>query len=111
IMHPVVSYLVSFLREHKIVDYILGIDSHPQLISRSYNIVGFLIVTSTYTDLDTDTIWKTVIESQDPRTVAEVLVMFKKTFHMHQLEALLYLCSKLLDLPLDCFDARMIEYC
>lgn len=110
-MHPVVSYLVSFLRKHRIVDYILGIGSHPQLISRSFNIVGFLIVTSTYTDLDTDTIWNTVIESQDPRTVAEVLTMFTKTFHMHTLAALLYLCSKLLDLPLDRFDGRMIEYC
>lgn len=111
IMHPVVSYLVAFLREHKIVDYVLGIDSHPQLISRSYNIVGFLIVTSTYTDVDTDTIWETVVESQDPRTVAEVLGMFSKIFQMHQLPALLYLCSKLLDLPLDRFDGRMIEHC
>ncbi|RJE26267.1 hydrolase [Aspergillus sclerotialis] len=110
IMHPVVSYLVAFLREHKIVDYVLGIDSHPQLISRSYNIVGFLIVTSTYTDVDTDTIWETVIESQDPRTVSEVLGMFSKIFQMHQLEALLYLSSKLLDLPLDRFDGRMIEH-
>ena len=110
IMHPVVSYLVAFLREHRIVDYILGIDSHPQLISRSFNIVGFLIVTSTYTDVDTDTIWETVTESQDPRTVSEVLGMFSKIFHMHQLEALLHLSSKLLDLPLDRFDGRMIEH-
>lgn len=107
----VVRYLVSMLREHKIVDYILGIDSHPQLISRSGNIVGFLAVTSTYTDLDTDTIWKTVVESQDPRTVTEVLVMFTRIFHMLISADLLYLCSKLLELELDRFDARMIEFC
>lgn len=109
--HPVIRYLVSFLRENQIVDYVLGVDSHPQLIGRSANIVGFLVVTSTYTDLDTDTIWKTVVESQDPRTVAEVLGMFTKVFHILQPRALLYLCSKLLELPLDRFDARMVEFC
>ncbi|PWY93275.1 ubiquitin C-terminal hydrolase [Aspergillus sclerotioniger CBS 115572] len=111
--HPVVQYLVGFLRQNRIVEYIVGIDSHPQLISRSGNIVGFLVVTSTYTDADTDTIWKTVTESPDPRTVSEVLGMLGKTFHMHlpTSPALLYLCSKLLDLPLSRFDARMIDFC
>ncbi|KAH3559095.1 hypothetical protein KXW20_006175 [Aspergillus fumigatus] len=111
--HPLVRFLVGFLRENKIVDYIVGVDSHPQLISRSGNVVGFLIVTSTYGDLDTDTVWKTVTESQDPRTVSEVLGMLTRTFHMHSplSSALIYLCSKLLELPLSRFDARMVEFC
>ncbi|KAF7115388.1 hypothetical protein CNMCM5793_002204 [Aspergillus hiratsukae] len=111
--HPLVQFLVSFLRENKIVDYIVGVDSHPQLISRSGNVVGFLIVTSTYGDIDTDTIWKTVTQSQDPRTVSEVLGMLTRTFHMHSAlsPALLYLCSKLLELPLSRFDTRMVEFC
>ncbi|RHZ67719.1 putative ubiquitin C-terminal hydrolase [Aspergillus thermomutatus] len=111
--HPLVRFLVGFLRENKIVDYIVGVDSHPQLISRSGNVVGFLIVTSTYGDIDTDTIWKTVTQSQDPRTVSEVLGMLTRTFHMHSAlsPALLYLCSKLLELPLAQFDARMVEFC
>ncbi|XHG03146.1 hypothetical protein AWENTII_006465 [Aspergillus wentii] len=113
IEHAVVQYLVRFLRDNKIVDYIVGIDSHPQLISRSGNIVGFLVVTSTYTDADTDTIWETVTQSQDPRTVSEVLGMLTKTFPMHMpgSPSLLYLCSKLLDLPLNRFDARMVDFC
>ncbi|KAE8393246.1 hypothetical protein BDV23DRAFT_149795 [Aspergillus alliaceus] len=113
IEHPVVQYLVRFLREHEVVEYIVSIDSHPQLISRSGNIVGFLIVTSTYADTDTDTIWKAVTESPDPRTVSEVLRMLTRTFHMHlsTSPALLYLCSKLLDLPLARFDARMVDFC
>ncbi|OJJ67421.1 hypothetical protein ASPBRDRAFT_341882 [Aspergillus brasiliensis CBS 101740] len=112
-VHPVVQYLVGFLRQNRIVEYIVGIDSHPQLISRSGNIVGFLVVTATYTDADTDTIWKTVTESPDPRTVSEVLGMLSKTFQMHTSDspALIYLCSKLLDLPLARFDARMVDFC
>lgn len=113
IEHPIVQYLLRFLRRHKIVEYVVGIDSHPQLISRSGNIVGFLVVTSTYTDADTDTIWKTVTESQDPRAVSEVLGMLCRTIPMHEAAstALLYLCSKLLELPLSRFDSRMLEFC
>ncbi|KAE8407660.1 hypothetical protein BDV37DRAFT_5930 [Aspergillus pseudonomiae] len=113
IEHPVVQYLVRFLRENEIVEYIVSIDSHPQLISRSGNIVGFLIVTSTYTDTDTDTIWKAVTESSDPRTVSEILRMLTKTFQMHlpTSPALLCLCSKLLELPLSRFDSRMVDFC
>ncbi|KAK6813470.1 hypothetical protein RU639_011204 [Aspergillus parasiticus] len=113
IEHPVVQYLVRFLRENEIVEYIVSIDSHPQLISRSGNIVGFLIVTSTYTDTDTDTIWKAVTESPDPRTVSEILRMLTRTFQMHlpTSPALLCLCSKLLDLPLSRFDSRMVDFC
>ncbi|KAK2791273.1 hypothetical protein FQN52_004949 [Onygenales sp. PD_12] len=113
INHPIIQYLVKFLRDNRIVEYIVGVDSHPQLISRSGNVVGFLVVTSTYTDKDTDTIWDTVTESQDPRTVAEVLGMLTRTFTMHQSSsnALIYLCTKLIELPLNRFDARMLEYC
>ncbi|KAI9036388.1 putative ubiquitin C-terminal hydrolase [Aspergillus affinis] len=113
IENPVVQYLVGFLRENQIVEYLVGIDSHPQLISRSGNIVGFLIVTGTYADSDTDTIWTAAKESPDPRTVSEILGMLIRTFHMHLSvsPALIYLCSKLLDLPLARFDARMVEFC
>lgn len=111
--HPLVSFLVKFLRDNKILEYIVGIDSHPQLISRSGNVVGFLVVTSTYTDLDTDLIWKTVTESQDSRTVSEVLGMLTKTFPMHASTSpvLLDVCSKLLELPLNRFDGRMVDFC
>ncbi|KAL4889224.1 hypothetical protein BDV59DRAFT_187150 [Aspergillus ambiguus] len=110
---PVVQYLLKFLRENEIVQYIVGVDSHPQLISRSGNILGFLVVTGTYTDADTDTIWKTVTESPDARMVSEVLGMLTRTFNMHNASspALLYLCSKVLELPLFRFDPRMLEFC
>ncbi|KAL5003429.1 hypothetical protein BDV10DRAFT_154983 [Aspergillus recurvatus] len=110
--NPVVQFMLKILRESRIVEYMVSIESHPQLISRSHNIVGFLVVTGTYTDADTDTIWKTVTESPDPRTVSEVLGMLMKTFSLHHdLSGLLYLCSKLLELPLTHFDQRMVEFC
>ncbi|OGE53350.1 hypothetical protein PENARI_c008G00898 [Penicillium arizonense] len=106
-------YLVKLLREHKILDYLVGIDSHPQLLTRTSNIFGFLIMTHTYTDRDTDMIWKTITESQDDRTVSEVIKMLARTFPIHASRSapLLYVCSKLLELPLERFDNRIIELC
>lgn len=110
---PLIQYLVRFIKDNKLVDYLVGVDSHLQLIGRSSNIVGFLIVTSAYTDAETDIIWKTVTESQDRRVVSEVLNMLVRTFFMHPAAspALLYACTKVLALPLARFDARMIEFC
>ncbi|KAJ5630628.1 uncharacterized protein N7484_010728 [Penicillium longicatenatum] len=110
---PFVQYLVRFIRDNKIVNYLVGVDSHPQLITRSSNIVGFLIVTSSYTNSETDIIWKSVTDSQDSRIVSEVLSMLIKTFWMHPSTspALIYICAKVLELPLDRFDTRIIDIC
>jgi ubiquitin carboxyl-terminal hydrolase 34 len=110
---PLVQYLLKFLRDIQIIEYIVGVGSHPQIISRGGNIVGFFIVTNTYTDADTDTIWKAVTDGQDQRTVGEVLTMLGRTVVMHPStsHALLYLSSKLLELPISRFDQRMIEFC
>lgn len=113
LLMPFVQSLVQFIKENKIVDYLVSVDSHPQLISRSSNIVGFLVVTSTYTDRETDIIWKAVTESQDSRIVSEILTMLVRTFFMHTTAspALLYICEKVSELPLARFDPRMLEFC
>ncbi|KAJ5939410.1 hypothetical protein N7466_002544 [Penicillium verhagenii] len=110
---PFVQHLVHFILDNKIVNYLVGVDSHPQLISRCSNIVGFLIVTSNYTNSETDIIWETLIHSQDSRIVSEVSAMLVRTFWMHRREApaLIYICDKILELPMDRLDAGFIEIC
>ena len=46
--HPVMRYLADFLLYGNVVDYIVSVDSHPQLIARSGNIIGFLVVLLSY---------------------------------------------------------------
>ena len=110
---PEIQYLVRLLRSNKFVDYLVGVESHPQLICRSSNIVGFLVVASSYTNLETDVIWKAVTESQDSRIISEVLAMLTRTLYMHSTAspALLYICEKVLRLPLERFDANVLEFC
>ncbi|KAI9723365.1 MAG: hypothetical protein M1812_001249 [Candelaria pacifica] len=110
INHPVMQYLASFILENKLVDYIVGIDSHPQLIARSGNIVGFLVVNFKYTSHESDAIWHTVATSQDPRVVAAILTMLESILNTCEYGVLIYLCKKLNELPLHAFDAKMIDY-
>ena len=107
---PLVRFLVKFIQNTKLVEYIVGVESHPQLLSRSPNVIGFLCVTLTYSESDSDTIWRTVSQSQDPRTIAEVLFVLKSILPMSQLPAMLYLCDKLMTLPIHRFDNRTIEF-
>lgn len=110
IQHPVVRYLSDFVLVNRLVDYIVGVESHPQLITRSANIVGFLVVTRKYTERESDAIWKTVSASQDPRVVDATLSMLTGIFNIASYPHLLYLCRKLTESPLQAFDSRMIIY-
>jgi ubiquitin carboxyl-terminal hydrolase 34 len=109
--HPVLLHFANFILQNKLVDYIVGIGSHPEIIAESFNIVGFLIATKTYTNQQTETIWQTVMTSQDPRVVEAILRMLIQIINLYDYESLLYLCKKVEELPLEAFTAAMRDYC
>lgn len=109
--HPVLLHFANFILQNKLVDYIVGIGSHPEIIVESFNIVGFLIATKTYTNRQTNTIWQTVMTSQDPRVVEAILRMLIQIINLYDYESLLYLCKKVEELPLEAFTATMRDYC
>lgn len=99
--HTVMQYLAEFLLHGRVVDYIISVDSHPQLISRSGNIVGFLVVTRRWTDSQSDDIWRTVSNSPDPRVVTAMMVMLRGIIALMQPSDHLYLCQKIHDVPIE----------
>jgi ubiquitin carboxyl-terminal hydrolase 34 len=109
--HPLLLHFSDFILENKLVDYIVGIGSHPEIISESSNIIGFLIATKTYTSRETDTIWQTVATSQDPRVVEAIIRMLHAVINLQDYESLLYICQKLGELSLESFTPCMREYC
>ena len=111
VQQPIVKYLAHLILEDKLVEYLVGVESHPQLIVRSSNIVGFLIVAHRYTEAESDVIWKTVASSQDTRTIDAILTMIEGVLNIADYHILLYLCKQLNDLPIRAFDGRMTTYC
>lgn len=108
--HPTVRFLAKFIKENQLVEYVVGVDSHPQLIHRAYNVVGFLCVSKSYTDADTDHMWNTIVESQDPRTVHEVFNLLQNCFGVYDLPELYYVCRKLSDYPFQRFDLPVLQF-
>ncbi|KAH7374400.1 hypothetical protein BKA66DRAFT_174381 [Pyrenochaeta sp. MPI-SDFR-AT-0127] len=108
--HPVMQHLADFLLHGQVVDYIISVDSHPQLISRSGNIVGFLVVTHRWSDSQADAIWKTVSTNPDPRVVAATMTMLRGITNLMCASDHLYLCLKLHDLPIDRYTLDILRF-
>jgi ubiquitin carboxyl-terminal hydrolase 34 len=100
-------YLSDFLMRTGIVDYILGPTCHPEITATSFNIVGFLGVTKTYTAAQTDLLWQTLTSTQDPR-IAEALVrMMVRVTPLIQHGDLTFLLDKFRHISVDSFTPIM----
>ncbi|KAF8857285.1 ubiquitin C-terminal hydrolase-like protein [Acephala macrosclerotiorum] len=108
---PPLLYMANYVTRHQIVDYLVGIGSHPEIINESNNILGFLIVTKTYNSEQTDMIWQTVANSQDPRVVEAILRMICRCMHLADYDCLLYFSKKVSCIPLSSLTTPMREFC
>jgi ubiquitin carboxyl-terminal hydrolase 34 len=108
--HPVLQYLADVLLRGRVVDYIISVDSHPQLISRSGNIAGFLVVTNRWADSQADAIWSTVSHNPDPRVVTATMTMLRNIINLMNPSDHLYLCMKIHDLPIESFTLDILRF-
>jgi ubiquitin carboxyl-terminal hydrolase 34 len=109
--NPVLLYFADFMIQNKIMEYLVGVASHPEIINESYNILGFLIVTNTCTTSLVSTIWQTMSNSQDLRVAEAILRMLQRCFNLQRYEDLIYLCEKATSLPIENFTVTMRDYC
>ena len=107
---PLAQYVSDLLLESHILDYLLGPDSHPQLINRASNIVGFLIVTERYTKGQTDVIWNSLLSTEDPRVSCAILGVIRGFLHLAPHSILYYLITKLNILDVSRFDMDMVQH-
>ena len=108
--HPVLRHLADVLLRGRVVDYIISVDSHPQLISRSGNIAGFLVVTDRWVDSQADAVWNIVSHSPDPRMIAATMTMLHNIINLMKPADHLYLCMKLHDLPIRSFTPDILHF-
>ena len=92
--HPVVQYAVRFLKQNEITAYIFGPESRAGLVQHSSDIVCFLAVTSTYTDIETDTIWHACSTSVEADFVKASFFVLVSLLQYLDAERLLHLAKK-----------------
>ncbi|KAK5664214.1 hypothetical protein OQA88_430 [Cercophora sp. LCS_1] len=105
------NYMVEFLLHTGLVLYILGPTCHPEITTESSNIIGFLVVSSTYTSTHTDAMWETVTTTQDPRVSDALIKMAGRIAGLYSLETLTYFCRKMDTVPVEAFGPTMREFC
>ncbi|KAJ4363592.1 hypothetical protein N0V83_009888 [Neocucurbitaria cava] len=108
--HPVMQHLADFLLHGQVVNYMISVDSHPQLISRSGNIVGFLVVTHRWSNSQADAIWRTVSTNPDPRVVSATMTMLRSIIGLMQADDHLYLCTKLHEMPIERYTLDILRF-
>ncbi|CAA9963455.1 Ubiquitin C-terminal hydrolase [Pyrenophora teres f. maculata] len=108
--HPVMQYLADFLLDGSVMDYIISVDSHPQLIARAGNILGFLVVTQRWSDSQADATWNTVATNPDPRVVSATMTMLRGIVNLMKPNELMYLCTKLYELPIRTYTLEILRF-
>lgn len=108
---PLLRNYADFIVKAELVDYIVGVASHPEIITVASDMVGFLAATKTYTNDHADKIWHTINSSLDPRVVESVLNSQKSLLHLLDHPEQLYLCTKLQEIPVEAFTFVMREFC
>lgn len=104
-------YFSGFLASIGIVDYLVGPTCHPEITQESSNIIGFLIVTRTFTTAHAHLFWQTVTSAQDPRVADALIRMIAKIANLMIPEQIGYMWEHLERLPLDALTSCMRDLC
>ncbi|KAK8027534.1 ubiquitin carboxyl-terminal hydrolase [Apiospora marii] len=104
-------YFAKYLVNTGLIDYILGPTCHPEITQESSNIIGFLVVTITFTAAQANLFWDTVTSTQDPR-VAEALVrMLARITTLMVPEQQSMMWQHMQNLPLEAMTPYMRDLC
>lgn len=102
-------YVTGFLLDKKVVQYLVGPESHFELIRRCYNVPSFLFVSNTMTPEIMDALWQPVLSNKDPRVVNATLLMSQEMATNMHAEQLVSLCERISMIPYESTDFQVTE--
>ncbi len=105
------QFVAEFLLDTGLVNYILGPTCHPEITLESSNVIGFLVVSNTYSRAHTDALWQTITSTQDPRVSDALVRMMSRIANLLSHESLLYFLEKLDTVPVEAFNSATREFC
>lgn len=105
-----IQHAVRFLRKNEVTKYIFSSDSHASLISESTVIVSFLSSTATYTDQETDVIWRACSTSVEADFVKASFGVLDHQLHNLDFGHVLYILKKYASTPIEGLGAAAAEF-
>ncbi|KAM0514975.1 hypothetical protein ACHAPE_006297 [Trichoderma viride] len=108
---PFLIHQARYLLRINLVDYLTGSNCHPELVSGSSNILGFLVVTNMYSAAYSDRLWQGITQSQDPRAAKALTELNSSITNLLGYNGLLSLCEKFQTLPIQDFNPSTTFFC
>ncbi|KAK3718188.1 hypothetical protein LTR37_005303 [Vermiconidia calcicola] len=108
--HPIVQYAVRFLRKNEITGYIFGPESRAGLINQSSEIIAFLAATYTYTNAETDVIWRACSTSVEADFVKAAFRVLRSLLQWLDPGLLLHLANKYCATPIASLGIDAVEF-
>jgi ubiquitin carboxyl-terminal hydrolase 34 len=108
---PAFQVVANVLVNEKIVEHLMGVSSHPKIVARCGNIIGFLVVTNKFRQDEIELVWQTMQSTEDPRMTAAIfntLAFIAKTL-TDPLEHYI-MCQKMVEQPLPLSSMEAAEY-
>ena len=99
------------VRRSGIIEYLVGPESHPELIRLSHNIGSFLVVNKCLTIDIREAIWQPLVDvNRDPRIVHAVTKMVMEFMNHMSYDSVVDLCERATQIPFSSFDASMLDF-
>src|SRR5437868_2916214 len=98
------------IRRSGIIEYLVGPESHPELIRLSYNIGSFLVVNHCLTPDILQAVWQPLIDNKDPRIVQGVIKMVVEFVGHMKYNNMVDLCRRAIDIPFSSYDTSMLDF-
>lgn len=105
-----VQTMARLLVDLQVMEYLVGVESHPQLISRSVAIATFVNRTKKWTARLTDKIWTTLTTSSNTHVVNGIFDMLSRTMDLSSNFPCDAFLSRVKDLAFSSFSPSMISF-
>ena len=95
-----VSHVGDWLQQSEFIDYLFGANSHPEILTESGNIIGFLVVNRQLRQDQLDRIWARMVSSQESRLSEALTRTMTGIIDLFHYDDLTELCERLRSAPL-----------
>ncbi|KAI9723517.1 MAG: hypothetical protein M1828_004113 [Chrysothrix sp. TS-e1954] len=96
---PVVFYTMRLIEKGMLLEYLVSVISHPQVINKSVSIFIFTILAGGWTSSVNKAVFSTITTSQDPQITSETVRLLEAISKDAEATTLMSFCSELLSLP------------
>ncbi|RPA87596.1 hypothetical protein BJ508DRAFT_320601 [Ascobolus immersus RN42] len=102
------KYVGTSLQSKRVVEYLVGAGSHPELTRRCTSILQFLVITNQLTSDIREALWRPLVENKDSRTVGATMSLIEDSSpHNWTLELCVDYCKRASAVPVASFEANM----